>query len=333
MIENDNQYQQALTVLQRLETALASLRRRVEPVNPELFRAMAQSYIDEIIDIRNEVDEFIGINSAAESRAPLWFSLEGEGLKSSEISSRLLADWLSKFRHAVQNVSEYIETKRIIIGRPSDSILANTDPKLVALRTGSIKIGLKFPTTYIQEDLFKKDDSSIAPLPHRALDRLLQLVAWVDSTQYELPRNLFPDDSETSILVNQVISLVPSIRSTVQTLRFSGALVPSSNSLYINTESRPKLRQLLDQLTTIYEDTVEGVIREIDLDAQRIILRERGPIAPDLKCYLPDELVTVAERLLDKYVRIRGKISSSSPDIVNAISIEQIDMPQPSVSA
>lgn len=327
MIENESQYHQSVTVLQRLEIALSSLRLRVEPINPELFQAMAQSYIEEIAEIRSEIDEFIGVNVASEARAPLWFSLEGQGLKSSEVSTRLLANWLSKFRHAVQNVAEYIETNRPLIGRPSASILANTDPKLISIRSGSIKIGLKFPTYYIQEELFTDHPNPSVSLSHKAVDRLLQLVAWVDSTQNEFPSNQFPDETETSILANQIISLVPSSRSAVKSLRFSGALVPSPSSLSIHLESRPKIQKILDMLTTIYEDSVDGVIREIDLDAQRIILRERGPSTPDLKCYLPDDLVTLAESLLNKFVRIRGKISSASPDVVNAISIEEINMP------
>ncbi|MHB8581510.1 MAG: hypothetical protein ACYDA4_16830 [Ignavibacteriaceae bacterium] len=327
MIENENQYQQSLTVLQRLESALVALRSRVEPVNPELFQAMAQTYIDEITELRNEIDEFIGVNLAFESRAPLWFSLEGEGLKSSEISSRLLAGWLSKLRQAFQNVAQFIETKRPIVGRPSTAILTIMDPNLVAIRSGSIKIGLKFPPSNLQEELFPNDSRSSVPLPNKVIDRLFQLVAWVNSTQSDLPSDLFPDNDETAILANQAISLVPSRRSSVKTLRFSGALVPSEKSVTINLESRSKLQQLIDSLTVINEDIVEGVIREIDLDAQRIILRERGPEAPDLKCYLPDNLVSIAEDLLDKFVRIRGKISSSSPDVVEVISIEDIKVP------
>ncbi len=50
MIATEDQYQQSLTVLQRLETALASLRGRVEPINAELFKAMAQTYIEEITE-------------------------------------------------------------------------------------------------------------------------------------------------------------------------------------------------------------------------------------------------------------------------------------------
>ena len=327
MIENEEQYQQSFTILQRLEAALASLRRRVEPVNPELFQAMAQTYIDEISEIRNEIDEYIGVNAAIEARAPLWFSLEGLGLKSTEISSRLLANWLSKFRVAVQNIAEYIETEQLISGRPSADLLSKTDPKLVTIRSGSIKLGIKFPNSYTQGELFQENDNSPTSLPHKAVDRLLQLVAWVDSDQNELPRNLFPDDTETTILANQIISLVPSKRSVVKTLRFSGALVPHPTSLYVNLEVRPKLQRIIDELTIINEDSVEGVIREIDLDAQRIILRERGPAAPDLKCYLPDDLVPIAEGLLDKLVRVHGKISSSAPDVVEVTSIEEINMP------
>lgn len=326
MIQNEDQYQQSFTVLQRLESALASLRRRVEPINPELFQAMAQTYIDEISEIRNEIDEYIGVNTAMESRAPLWFSLEGLGLKASEISARLLANWLSKFRIAVQNIADYIETEQLNSGRPSAELLAKTDPKLVLIRSGSIKFGIKFPNSYTQGELFQENDNSSMSLPHKAVDRLLQLVAWVDSDQNELPRNLFPDNTETTILANQIISLVPSKRSVVKSLRFSGALVPHPTSLYVNFEVRPKLQRIIDELTIINEDSVEGVIREIDLDAQRIILRERGPSAPDLKCYLPDDLVPIAEELLDKLVRVHGKISSSAPDVVEVTSIEEISV-------
>lgn len=324
MLENEEQYQQSVTVLQRLEVALASLRRRVEPINPALFQAMAQTYIDEITEIRNEIDEYIGVNSAMESRAPLWFSLEGLGLKSSEISTRLLSNWLSKFRIAIQNIAEYIEKQQPIIGRPSAELLAKTDPKLITIRSGSIKIGIKFPNSYTQGELFQENDNSSTTLPHKAVDRLLQLVAWLDSNQNELPRNKFPDDTETIVLANQIISLVPSKRSSVTTLRFSGSLVPHPTSIYVNLEVRPKLLQIIDELTIVNEDSVEGVIREIDLDAQRIILRERGPSAPDLKCYLPDDLVSIAEGLLDKLVRVHGKISSSAPDVVEVTSIEEI---------
>ena len=89
-----------MKVLERLELALGALRKRINPINPALFEAMAQTYITEINEIRSEIDDYIGLSKASEYQAQLWFSLEGEELRASEISTKLLVDWLSKFRHA-----------------------------------------------------------------------------------------------------------------------------------------------------------------------------------------------------------------------------------------
>ena len=78
-------------------------------------------------------------------------------------------------------------------------------------------------------------------------------------------------------------------------------------------------------LTITHIDTFIGVIREIDLDAPRIILRERGPSFPDLKCYLTENLVELAESLLNKLVKVEGKVTSSSPDIIYAHSIIEVE--------
>ncbi len=59
MIQNKLQHEQAKQAIERLETALAALQRRVEPVNPELFEAMAQSYLSEIESIREEIVMFV----------------------------------------------------------------------------------------------------------------------------------------------------------------------------------------------------------------------------------------------------------------------------------
>lgn len=327
MINNFDQYEQAVAAVHKLETALSSLRSRIEPVNPELFKAMAQSYLKEIKEIRLEIDEYIGLNVASEYGAPLWFALFGENLSVQEISTRLLADWLSKFRRALQNVSEFLETGKIISGRPSMRLLDKTDPKIVSLQPGSIKIGLKLPVPEEQWNLFLDNSNPSKPLSHKALDRLLQLVAWIDSEEDSFSYDQFPDENETIVLVNQILSLVPSNRSSVNRISFSGELVPSSKSLYLTVRSREKVNKLLAELSTTYEDSVEGVIREIDLDAQRIILRERGADAPDVKCYLPDELIEIAEGLLDSFVRVYGRISSITPDVINAMSIEKIYHP------
>lgn len=324
MIHDESQYKQASLALERLEIALAALRRRIEPVNQELFRSMAQSYLSNIEQIRREIDAFTGVTLAEERKAPFWMILEGERLATQEISSRLLSEWLGKLRRALQNVGGYISTGKILSGRPSIELNEFTDPRIVALRPGSIRIGIRLPTPEVQTELFDETVEDSISLAHKALTRVLDLVAWIDSGQQTLPSEQFPDTTETIILTNQVSSLVPSRKGAVQIVRFSGALVPTPTGLHISHEALPRLRRLAASLTETYEDSVEGVIREIDLDAQRIILRERGPERPDVKCYLPDELVDQAEGLLDRHVRVLGRFTSVSPDVVDVASIEEI---------
>jgi hypothetical protein len=323
MIEDEPQYVQAKRALDRIEIALAALRHRIEPINQELFRAMAQSYLSNIENIRSEIDQYIGVISAEEARAPLWMTLEGERLSVSEISSHLLSDWLYKFRRALQHVAEYVDTGRQLTGRPSAMLTELTDFKIVALRPGSIRIGIRLPQGS-QVELFPQEEEIFSSITYKALERLIDLIQWVESGEETLPADRFPDTEEAMMLINQVTTLVPPRRGSVRAIRFSGAYVSSIAGVRVATDALPRLRRLADALTHVYEDSVEGVIREIDLDARRIILRERGPDLSDIKCHLPEGLIAVAEGYLNGHVRVRGRFSSDAPDSVEVISIEVI---------
>jgi hypothetical protein len=323
MIENDEQLDQSRNALRLLESALSALRRRTAGVNPDLFRAMAQTHLQDIGRIRSEIDDYIGINLADEARAPVWMALEGETLSGLDVSSHLLSEWLGRLRRSLQNVSYYLATHRLLeTGRPDRKLLDATDPHIVALSHGSVKIGLRLPSTFIQGNFFQDERTGEPPSAQRAIERMLEMAIWAQSNQTELPVQIFPDNDEAAILASQLMNIVPSGRGIVKSVKFSGALVPSIEPVRLYSKTRPRLIRLIQDLTVVTEETVEGVIREIDLDAQRIILRERGPGNPDLKCYLPDDLVDRAESLIDQMVRVRGTISSASPDMVEVISLE-----------
>ena len=323
MISSDEQYNQALMAERRVENALIALRKRVEPINPELFQAMAQSYIKEIEEIRNEINEYVGISSAEMYKAPLWLSLEGKNLRVSEISTKLLTLWLDKFRKAVTTVAEFLENGQLALRTPL-SIITKTDPKIVALQPGSIRIGIKYPDEIFEDTFFDNQEIPV-PISHKAVNRLLEMVSIIQTKDTESLQEKFPDENETSIIINQLSSLVPSNKSTVTCIKFLGSMVPSSRSLYLIPDSKNIINEIRASLTVIHEDEVIGVIREIDLDAPRIILRERVDNAPDLKCLLSEDMITTAEELLSKKVKIRGSMSSADPYTVNVISIEPLE--------
>ncbi len=60
-IETPEQMQQTLEQLGRLYSALASLRRRVEPRNPRNFAILAEGYVDHIRRLQRQLDEYAGV--------------------------------------------------------------------------------------------------------------------------------------------------------------------------------------------------------------------------------------------------------------------------------
>jgi hypothetical protein len=64
MIENDDQLNQTRLAINDLESAMAALKRDVLPLNEERFAMMAEPIIDHIRELRQQVEEYVGITAA-----------------------------------------------------------------------------------------------------------------------------------------------------------------------------------------------------------------------------------------------------------------------------
>lgn len=64
MITNDEQLEQTQLAIINLESSLAALRRDVYSLNPRRFALMAEPIIDHINSLRQQVDEYVGMNIA-----------------------------------------------------------------------------------------------------------------------------------------------------------------------------------------------------------------------------------------------------------------------------
>lgn len=69
MIENDNQLAIVAEQLANAEAALDAIRREVRPQNPQLYKVMAEPYIDVVLSLRAEMDAYRGIVAVPESAA------------------------------------------------------------------------------------------------------------------------------------------------------------------------------------------------------------------------------------------------------------------------
>jgi hypothetical protein len=72
MIENDEQLRATHEALGSLYRALASLRHRLLPINPQQYRLFAEGPLDEIRKLQSEIDTYLGLEQpAAEPAATL----------------------------------------------------------------------------------------------------------------------------------------------------------------------------------------------------------------------------------------------------------------------
>jgi primosomal protein N'' len=62
MIENDTQLDRTQAAIQKLEKALAALKREVFTVNPTRYAVMAEPLVEQIQVMRQEVDDYIGLS-------------------------------------------------------------------------------------------------------------------------------------------------------------------------------------------------------------------------------------------------------------------------------
>ena len=325
MITTEEQLDQAKAALEHLERALRALRSRVMAENPDLFHAMAEDYRTTILRMRSEIDAYLGLDEAGARAAPLWMVLEGETISAHNISSRLLAEWLERLRKSLYGMTAYLETGLVRWGgRPDAALLEATDLHVVAVAAGSIRVGFRLPPVVEQLELSADEQPIRLPVPHRALEQILSVAAWGASRATDAPAIAGANPDELSVAARFAAKLAPTQRGAVRSVTFAGSLVAQPEPLRLTAESRERLEGLVKMLSHVTEESITGQIREIDLDQRRIILRERGPGMPDVKCFLPEDLLPTAEQLLDKQVVVRGLISSATPDTMNAHSIKEV---------
>ncbi len=66
MIENEAQLNQTRLAINNLEAAMAALKRDVLPLSAERFAVMAEPIVDQIRELRKQVEEYVGITAAVQ---------------------------------------------------------------------------------------------------------------------------------------------------------------------------------------------------------------------------------------------------------------------------
>ncbi len=312
MIENEGQLEQTRRAIAELENALQSLKARVFPENPALFEAMAADYVSSIRDLRADVDAYVGVNDALESAAPLWIRVTGDDFTPWSTPASVWEVTLARLRRSVTSVAEFIAQGIVRqSGRPLSTISDQADFRVVAIRPGSLQIGVTLPTP-AQAELFPVDEVNVA---EGALSKLLLASEWFarEGLLHEL-EELFPSRDERNIVIAKTVELMPQPRGKIRTLEFRGAIVPARTAIRLVADQRKRLREILPAPLNEIAQTQEGVIREVDLDKGKCILRQRPDNLPDLPCRFEQALLPQVKDALDRMVRLEGTVREGTTE-------------------
>lgn len=323
MISDDRQLKQTRQELTRLEEDLISLQREVLSVNPERFHLMAEAYVDHIIDLRSQIDEYIGIKAYQDKLQGIWLRLIGPSIQLGSASTSVLTSTIDNFRKSLRSITAtLIGEIPFRKGGLSKEVETSCDLVIVGLSTGSLRVGLGLPPDR-QISLF--DDAHEDPVI-KAINTFMEVASWASSTEIsELPKSISDSPSRDYIL-RQVMNMSPSRKLPVDTIEFSGTLVNLPKIPLLTRGARSRLRDAIAKEPGAEYMEAVGTIREIDLDAMKFYLRERPENAQPLRCAVSDEMLEDAKTALGERVKVAGVIKRDKSGRVTLLKIKTLEL-------
>ena len=304
MIQNDEHLNQTRTAIGHLEAAVASLKREVLPLSPARFALMAEPAVDQLQELRSQVDEYLGITAAVSHEAEFWMRIAGPEIEIGDAPTSVVTAMLDILRLGVQSVAEFLQRGAVGV-RPTASVKEACDLRIVGWMSGSVQVGLRLPEVLSEESMVPSPSEQA----REALALYLDAASWVGSEDdpIELERAI-PDPERRRLLLNQIGRIVPRPRGAAETVEFSGRRL-ARGPVQLNRSSRQRVRTALAQ--TISEElvTARGLLREIDLDGRSFIVRDPEEAGRQTRCEISnedDDLLEIAKESLDHPVEVSG---------------------------
>lgn len=328
MITSPEGLQLALEQLSHVYKAIVALRAEHAGASEGWLAVMAEGWIDQARQLQQEIEEYTGAKALEESQAELWLAVKGRGIGEGVGPASVLTALLDAFRKGVQAVAEYIYAGQLA-RRPTSALKHACDWQVVALRPGSLKVGIRLPDSPEQMAMWE----GTAPDVSQAVREFLDVAAWAAADQD--PGALagrFPDPDRRRLLLNAVKPFVPRPRGTVECVTVSGRAAPSAEPIVLTRTASKRIDVAIDQTT---EDRIEdhtGDLREIDLDNLSMTIRNTADVS-EVRCTFDESLLEAAIEALDRRIKVSGirQIGSGrrvSPTLL-VVRLEVLDEPVP----
>ena len=301
--------------------------------HPEYFEALAAPFRNELLGLRRQIDEYVGMTELPSSDVVL--RIEGEGIREGAALGSILAERLVALRKAVVSIAEALaQGHPREAGRPLEDIAQLADFSVVGLAAGSLKLAVDFPTSVRQERL----EGAEAPATPRsyvrkAVELLIEGGEWVSSAEptSELPADLAASPAFDALML-KLRQLSPSPKGKLSRVWIEGRDISPGKAAVLTRDSRARAIQVLRKAEGAIEFEDVGKLRAMRFDADReirdLVLRERTGGKEELDCDFEDALRPDVFRavLTESRVRVRGILRTIvGPPKKSVLSIEELE--------
>jgi hypothetical protein len=240
---------------------------------------------------------------------------------------KLIADTFDSLRDQIQRIAKSIAgVTAHTRGFPED-----LDLGLSAFARGSVVLGLRVRTATDgpQSSLLSEQDPLLLAT-RDAVRRLGEVARFVRDNKLdgEALREEIPDPGVRDTILGAAATLAPTGKKGIDTIELT---VPerSSEQLVMTPKTRATIRQAMVKPVKRKETgEFTGVVRELDLDLQRLELRRMSDV-PSLRCAYADVPELRAMSLLNATVRVSGPVEYGPDGSPRLLQIEALQVLQP----
>lgn len=293
--------------IRKLENILFDLKEKLLPDREDQYNAMAYVYVKKIIELREEIEEYIGMNNILIEKSDINIHINGPAIGYGNAPISIISSYLDNLKSSVRRNYGILYNR----SKVPQNIALLTDFTLNQLAAGSINISLSIP------------NEQMSFLDHTSLDRslkiyfeLLQLVSMRDE---ELAIDGVDDESMGKLLSN-ILKIVPDDKN-IRNIEVYGEKVLHQSKICLDHQSR---RFILGKIENINKKeknvSIEGIIRELDLDKLTFCLRDINYAGKEqIKCSVPKEETEDLGIYLNSYVKVTGILEG------NLLKVKYID--------
>ncbi len=315
MITSEKELEQARKQAERLETLILEIRKTL-PARKGLTDEMVRGYESRLRSIRLDIDTFLGVGDPRQ--VDLILRVASPDIGTDGAPSTILVDTLEKFRKAI--ASSYSQFARGGVrgaGRPPEELRVASEPRVLWLAPGSLRIGLDLPPSYHQRSVLswsaEPSDKSVKSPIQDSITLLLIAASWAASEEsLDRIEQAIPDPSTRKVVLEQVRQLSPTPKGRITSLVIEGDPKIVAHPIVLTNSTRVRAREgaYPGSTTQEFEDT--GILRKVTVDTEKaehfFELRERPRGRPTVRGDFPEDLrVRVFHAIHGKYrVRVRG---------------------------